>query len=573
MKKIFTISLVLLFALFPQIALAEEEEETPMSFSDLSEDHQYYNAIQDLVDKRILVGYEDGTFKPDQPVTRAEFLKMAIKYYNLYGFTDILAFTGTDCFSDTKDHWGESFICFAHEYEIVHGDEVDGLFHPERMVSLVEAAKIINYNTKAKNETDEVLWYQPSIDYLGEAQAIPTSVVDLKQEITRAEAAEMLWRTENEISPNIFFNTFSRDGELSSWESLGGYFSKKEGVIFDKESLVVSTDGENFQQIEDEDCGEFCPWRDSKALYIGPDVLSNEDLDNWDFLSENLVSDGENIRAFSSMGYGGIMDDVDAESFEVPENNVVFNDIIGLGNYLKVEYVKDKNNNYLLLSSDLFDGKGNLWREALEMEDTNLVFGRYSEGLAILTIPDSSGEPIEFIGKHHFTVGEKVYYLNNEIEEVDVESFDVYLEGEHLNWMQVYSRDAENLYYRGEVVEDADPDTFAETSSSWYYVDETSVYSGDGVRAEGSDSQTFDIMNNYYARDENHVYLYGYLVENADVDSFHHIDYRCSFDDDTYFLSAMSEDFRTHAFEATEEEWMEVCKPYELEITEVFVPL
>lgn len=43
-----------------------------INFIDVPTDHWAYEAIRDLSDKGIINGYEDGSFKPDEPITRAE---------------------------------------------------------------------------------------------------------------------------------------------------------------------------------------------------------------------------------------------------------------------------------------------------------------------------------------------------------------------------------------------------------------------------------------------------------------------------------------------------------------------
>ncbi len=48
------------------------KETEDMKFKDVPETHWAYKAIEELTEEGILTGYEDGTFKPDQPVTRAE---------------------------------------------------------------------------------------------------------------------------------------------------------------------------------------------------------------------------------------------------------------------------------------------------------------------------------------------------------------------------------------------------------------------------------------------------------------------------------------------------------------------
>ena len=47
-----------------------------MIFKDVDVSHWAYEAIKELSDDGILVGYEDGTFKPDEPVTRAEMCEI-----------------------------------------------------------------------------------------------------------------------------------------------------------------------------------------------------------------------------------------------------------------------------------------------------------------------------------------------------------------------------------------------------------------------------------------------------------------------------------------------------------------
>ena len=68
MKKI--ICLVLVFSMFCLSALAA------MSFTDLAEGHWAYSYVSKLVSDGTVRGYEDGSFRPTNTVTRAEFVKM-----------------------------------------------------------------------------------------------------------------------------------------------------------------------------------------------------------------------------------------------------------------------------------------------------------------------------------------------------------------------------------------------------------------------------------------------------------------------------------------------------------------
>lgn len=56
--------------------IPDKKEEEYMRFKDVPETHWAYKAIEELAEKGIINGYEDGTFKPDAPVTRAEVATM-----------------------------------------------------------------------------------------------------------------------------------------------------------------------------------------------------------------------------------------------------------------------------------------------------------------------------------------------------------------------------------------------------------------------------------------------------------------------------------------------------------------
>lgn len=58
------------------------KENVNMKFKDVPETHWAYEAIEELSEMGIINGYEDGTFKPDEAVTRAELATMLDRYIN-----------------------------------------------------------------------------------------------------------------------------------------------------------------------------------------------------------------------------------------------------------------------------------------------------------------------------------------------------------------------------------------------------------------------------------------------------------------------------------------------------------
>ena len=85
-------------------------------------DAWYNNAVSTLTNAGILDGYEDGTFKPDGNITRAEFATIAVRFFEA-------TYDGEDLFSDIAGHWAQDYINEAANAGIVDGYP-DGTFRP-----------------------------------------------------------------------------------------------------------------------------------------------------------------------------------------------------------------------------------------------------------------------------------------------------------------------------------------------------------------------------------------------------------------------------------------------------------
>ncbi len=135
MKKILSLLLVvammLSFSAVPAFAA---------DFSDVSESYQYYDAVQSLVARGIINGYEDGTFRPEATITRGEFAKMIIYAIGLESMAaDKVESSG---FPDVApEHWAASVIKIAYDMKIINGFE-DGTFRADEKVTYDQAIKM-----------------------------------------------------------------------------------------------------------------------------------------------------------------------------------------------------------------------------------------------------------------------------------------------------------------------------------------------------------------------------------------------------------------------------------------------
>jgi len=80
-----SVALIIIFTVVFTQSIFGEEANTASQFTDLNESHWAYEGIEKLVDAGIIAGYPDGTFKPEGNITRAELVKIV----NLiYSYTD-----------------------------------------------------------------------------------------------------------------------------------------------------------------------------------------------------------------------------------------------------------------------------------------------------------------------------------------------------------------------------------------------------------------------------------------------------------------------------------------------------
>ena len=109
-----------------------------MPYKDIKENQWYAYAVTFMSEKKLVSGYPDGTFKPNKPITRAEFASIASRF-------DRLATNNADLkFSDVrKSHWAYKVIGSAEAKGWISGYP-DGTFKPEKNITRAEVVSLTN---------------------------------------------------------------------------------------------------------------------------------------------------------------------------------------------------------------------------------------------------------------------------------------------------------------------------------------------------------------------------------------------------------------------------------------------
>ena len=119
-------------------------------YPDVSEDAWFNNAISTLTNAGILKGDTEGTFRPDEPITRAEFAAIAARF-------DLTEYDGTSEFTDVPEtHWAAKEIAKAEYLGWIKGDG-DGKFRPNDPIRRAEVMTLVNRVLKRAVNDDGLL--------------------------------------------------------------------------------------------------------------------------------------------------------------------------------------------------------------------------------------------------------------------------------------------------------------------------------------------------------------------------------------------------------------------------------
>ncbi|MDD4550106.1 MAG: S-layer homology domain-containing protein [Syntrophomonadaceae bacterium] len=154
------------------------------------------SSIRNLLASGAISGYPDGSFKPDQKITRAEFTAVLVRAFKLTS-------TEGKIFTDTNLHWAREYIATAAAHGIVQGCS-DTVFAPEQLITREQMAVMI-VKASALEKTDHIKkfsdeakvssWAREAIDIAAGHQLIsgyPDGSFRPLNNATRAETATII---------------------------------------------------------------------------------------------------------------------------------------------------------------------------------------------------------------------------------------------------------------------------------------------------------------------------------------------------------------------------------------------
>jgi len=211
------------------------------------EGHWAQNTIQEMTNKGLIGGYPDGTFKPDNNITRAEFAVLTVRAFNLEKTE-----TGKT-FDDTANHWAKNDIRTANNHGLVNGYS-DTTFGPDDPITREQMAAIVVNATQttatgdSQTFTDSTQisgWAKESVTKASAAGLIsgyPDGTFKPQGNATRAEAAAVLDRSikltigEEPIDEEVIYNQAGTYGPETGTETI-------------ENDVTISADGVTLQNL------------------------------------------------------------------------------------------------------------------------------------------------------------------------------------------------------------------------------------------------------------------------------------------------------------------------------------
>lgn len=135
-KEVFK-SAAALALIIPAICLpAKAAVDTQGKFKDIGSGNWFYSQVLRLNSLKAISGFPDGTFRPYNNITRAEFVKVLLDAFKI-------PVEDGYYYSDTKEHWASKYVSTALSKGIIPEGMAKDKFMPDKLISRLDMAAIV----------------------------------------------------------------------------------------------------------------------------------------------------------------------------------------------------------------------------------------------------------------------------------------------------------------------------------------------------------------------------------------------------------------------------------------------
>lgn len=233
-------------------------ENLPVPFSDVPHGSQFFLPVNFLKQQNFVAGFSDATFRPDQPVSRAEALTMILRIAGITCDQTLTAAAKKKLkkpFRDVfKKDWFFQYVSEAKKRGIIKGEKDGARFRPNDPVKLAEALRMLfeakEIDTKEMNieipaGISADAWYAKDIAY-GVSLTMLTeqengAIFPPEAELDRGELATLLYRfLQTEDNMTFGYASWYGDG-LAKTKIPSGHEYKEKNLTAAHKTLPFGT--------------------------------------------------------------------------------------------------------------------------------------------------------------------------------------------------------------------------------------------------------------------------------------------------------------------------------------------
>lgn len=215
------------------------------SYSDVYEYDAYRNAVERLGNLEIINGYTDGTFRPGDTLTRAQFAKIVVCAMDKEDEASAGGISSS-FYDIPQGYWATPYINYVSQNNMIIG-YADGSFRPEQSISYAEAVTVL---LRMLDYTEADVGYYWPENYMAKAKGLKITdnftSIGANDSINRAVAAVL---TDAAIFTEINPNPKAAGNDAQTSGSAAGTSSSRKDTTFLesvgytvlKDSIVLST--------------------------------------------------------------------------------------------------------------------------------------------------------------------------------------------------------------------------------------------------------------------------------------------------------------------------------------------
>jgi len=201
------------------------------TFSDVNKNDWFYADVTQAVDKKVTTGFSDGTFRPNEPITRAEASMMMYKAEQLEQNE-----TATNRFTDNIPVWAKGAIGAVVDAGYLSGYQ-DGTFGADKGMTRAEAISALERMTQQQNKTNELATKTEELPDV----ITKNIVIYNQQDADKLQGKRVTGKTLLYFSEDLTLSNVDFEGEVIAIPIETEYFTETEDVSIEEDVAVGAT--------------------------------------------------------------------------------------------------------------------------------------------------------------------------------------------------------------------------------------------------------------------------------------------------------------------------------------------